>query len=112
MDPSDLYAQTLSALTSARSTMLSASWQASMANQPQAVRVQAAHQLGDLQSAINTLSNKSLSDIANEMQDNAAGLTQSTQALTDALKGVTQVQNIMAAVTGILNVVAKVAPLV
>ncbi|MDR3676715.1 MAG: hypothetical protein P4N24_14580 [Acidobacteriota bacterium] len=108
MDPSDLYAQTLSVLTSARSTMLSPAWQAAMGNQTQAMRVAAAHQLGQLQSAINALGNKSLSDIATAMQASAAGLTQSTQALDDALRDITQVQNIMASVTSILNVVAEI----
>lgn len=112
MNPSDLYAQTLSALTSARSNMLSAAWQTAMASQTQAVRVAAANQLGSLESAINTLSNAALKDIANNMQANAAALTQSTQALNNALQDISRVQSVMAAVTSVINVVAQIVPLV
>lgn len=110
MDASDLYAQTLAALTSARSTMLSSAWQTTISSQPQAVRVAAAHQLGQLQAAINALSNQNLSDIAAAMQADAADLTQSIQALANALKDLTQVQNVMMTVTSIVNVVAKIVP--
>ena len=111
MNPSDLYSNTLSVLTDARSVMLSTAWQASLDSSTQAVRVEAGNQLIQLQGAILTLSNESLSDIASEMKANEASLTQATTTLTNALKDITKVQNVMRAVTSILTVVAKIAPL-
>ena len=83
-----------------------------MASQTQAARVTAANQLGALETAINKLGDASLSAIASDMQANAQGLTQTTQALNDALKDITKVQSIMSAMTGVINVVAKIIPLV
>jgi hypothetical protein len=111
MNPSDLYSNTLSVLTNVRSTMLSPAWQASLDAATPAVRVAAGNQLIQLQGAILTLSNESLSDIATAMKANEQALSQSTNALTSALGDITKVQNVMNAVTSVLSVVAKIVPL-
>jgi hypothetical protein len=111
MNPSDLYSNSLSVLTNARSVMLSPAWQASLDSATSAVRVAAGNQLIQLQGAILTLSNESLSDIATAIKANELALTQSTTALTNALSDITKVQNIMNAVASALAVVAKIAPL-
>jgi hypothetical protein len=111
MNPSDIYSNTLSVLTDARTAMLSSAWQTALDGESQAVRVAAGNELIKLQGAILALSNELLSDIAAQMQANEAGLTQCTTDLTNALKNITNVQNVMTTVTNILTVVAKVVPL-
>jgi transposase-like protein len=71
----------------------------------------AANTLIQLQGAILGLSNAILGDIATQMQANEADLTRCTKGLTDALKDITNVKTVIAAVTSILTVVAKIIPL-
>jgi hypothetical protein len=111
MSPSDIYANALSTLTSARSVMLSPAWQATLDQQTQAVRVSAGAEMLQLQGAILALSNESLSDIATAMSANEAGLTAATAALTQALQDITQVQNVLSKITSALAILAKVLPL-
>lgn len=87
MNPSDLYSNTLSVLTDARTAMLSSAWQTSLDGESQPVRVAAGNELIQLQGAILALSNQLLSDIAAQMQANEAGLVKCTTDLTNALKG-------------------------
>ena len=52
MNPSDLYSNTLSVLTDARTAMLSSAWQTSLDGESQPVRVAAGNELIQLQGAI------------------------------------------------------------
>lgn len=109
MTLSDLYSQTLAVLNNARNVMLSADFQASL-NDPND-RLAASHALGDVQRAILMLANTALADIVDQMQANEAGLTTATQALGDALKHIDNVKNLITNITGVINVVAKIVPL-
>ena len=103
-----LYSDVLDALTRARSTMLSPAWQSSMGNQPQAVRVAAARELSQLQSAINALSNKSLSDVADKLQANEGPLRESVAGLDEAIRTLTNVQRLLSTVTQVIGVAEKI----
>jgi hypothetical protein len=109
--PSDLYAATLSALTQARSIMLSPEWQAALDAANAANRLAASHELIQVQQAILAVSNAVLGEIADKMAANEQGLTQATSALTAALGDITKVQNVLQAITGLVNAVAKILPL-
>ena len=111
MNPSDLYSATLSALTQARSVMLSPDWQAALDSATAADRMAASRELIQVQQAILALSNAALSDIANQMAANEKGLTQATSALTAALGDLTKVQNVLQTITGLVGVVAQILPL-
>lgn len=111
MSLTDLYSACLSALTDARTQMLSPAWQAAVDNEDPGDRLAASNVLLKVEQAILTLSNAALSDIASAMQANEAGLTQATQNLQSALTDITKVANVITTVTGVLNVVAKIIPL-
>lgn len=111
MSLADLYSTTLSALTDARTQMLSPGWQAALDNEDPADRLTASNVLLKVEQAILTLSNAALSDIASAMQANEADLTQATQNLKNALTDITKVANVINTVTSVLNTVAKIIPL-
>jgi len=108
---SDLYADTLSALTATRSKMLSPAWQASLDKVTTADRVAAGNALLQLGSAILSLSTASLADIALQMSANATQLASSTKDLAEALADITKVQNILQKLTSALSIIAKIVPL-
>jgi hypothetical protein len=108
---SDLYSDLLGNLTDSRSIMLSAEWQASLDQSTAATRVAAGRQLIALQGAILALSNASLTDIAEQMQKNEVDLTCCTDGLTQALKDLSKVQSILDSIAKVLEVVAKIVPL-
>jgi hypothetical protein len=112
MQPSDLYSMALSQLTQTRSAMLSAAWQAQLDKQSPAARVSAGNDLIQVQGAILSLSNASLTDIASKMSANEQGLTQATKELGTALQDLTQVASVLTTVANVLAVVAKIVPLV
>ena len=111
MTPSDLYSSLLTALTSARSTMLSPAWQAELDQATVETRVAAGKELISLQGCILALSNASLSDIADEMSENEGDLTECTSNLREALKDLTKVQSILSSVANAMKVVAKIVTL-
>jgi hypothetical protein len=103
-----VYSDTLDALTGARELMLSAQWQSALTD---AEGPAAAQALLDVEHAILALSNASLSDIANDMQQNKADLTNQTNALNAAVTRVNQVQGVIDAVSALVGTVAKIVPL-
>lgn len=109
---SDLYSQTLSALTATRATMLSPDWQATLDGESSALRLQASQELVQVQKAISALSNAALSDIATQMSAQQGDLQADTKALTAALQDIQDVQNVVTTVTNILTTVAKIVPLI
>src|SRR5438270_14075210 len=110
MNPTDLYSTTLSALTDARTVMVSPEWQVELDKQTADQRLAASKALLKVEQAILTLSNMVLGEIATAMQANERDLTQATAALSDALADITKVQSIVQNVMSVLNVVAKILP--
>jgi len=108
---SDLYSSLLAALTAARSNILSPAWQAALDQQSPDVRIAAGKAGMDLQGAILTLSNTSLSDIAAQMQENETDLTSATNGLTQALQDITKVQSILSSITKAITIVGKIVKL-
>jgi len=109
---SDLYSNTLSALNATRAAMLSPAWQTSIDAGTAADRLAASQKLIQVQQAILALSEASLSEIATEMQENAADLSNATDALNAALKDLTKVENVLDTATELLGIVAKIVTLV
>ena len=112
MNPSDLYSLILSTLTNARAQMLTPAYQSSAELADPGVRLKASQTLIDVQQAILSLSNASLSDIASAMQANSTALTTAISDLNTALKQVTQVLSILDDATTLLKIVAKIVPFV
>jgi len=108
---SDQYSNLLAALTQARSTILSPPWQAELDEQSADVRIAAGKAGMDLEGAILTLSNSSLSDIADEMQKNEADITSATSGLCQALKDITKVQTVLSSIQQAVSVIGKVVKL-
>jgi hypothetical protein len=106
---SDLYSQTLAVLNNARNAMLTASFQASLTDPDD--RLAASRALGDIQRAILTLANTALSDIVDEMKDNQVDLANACKGLDDALDKIENVQKFLTSITNVINVVAKIVPL-
>lgn len=111
MTPSDLYSATLTVLTSARAAMLSAEWQAALGSASQDQRIAASRELIQVQQAILALSNASLSDIVEEIQQNQEALSQATGDLTRALNDIKKVQNVIDGVSKVVSLVGKILPL-
>ena len=111
MSLTDLYSTTLSALTDARTQMLSPGWQAALDDEDSEDRLAASKALLKVEQAILILSNAALSDIAAAMQANEPDLTQTTKNLENALTDITKVTNVINTVTSVLNIVAKIVPL-
>jgi len=110
---SDVYSQTLSTLTAARTAMLSTDWQASLATQNDpAVSLEASQQLVEIQKAITELSNSALADIATQMSAQQDTLQSATKDLAAALQNIKNVQNVITTVTSILNTVSQIVPLI
>ena len=112
MTTSDLYTQTLSSLTATRAKMLSPDWQEALDKLTVDQRRQAGQDMMQTQLAISTLTNAALSDIAAQMAAEEDDLSNATDALSQALGDITKVQTVLAAVTDVLNVVAKIVPLI
>ena len=111
MNPSDLYSNTLSSLTTARASMLSPAWQAALDTGTPAQRLAASRELIQVQQAILALSNASLADIANSLQQNETALTAATTALQTALNSINNIANVISSIASALQVVAKIVPL-
>jgi DNA repair ATPase RecN len=112
MNPSDLYSDALSALTAARSNMLTLRWQAAIDQGTQEQRLEASTLLIHVQQAILTLSNASLSDIASSMKENEAALSQATNSLQNALDDITRVATVLNSISTMLQVVSKIVCMV
>jgi hypothetical protein len=91
--------------------MLSPEWQAALDGESSDVRLQASLTLIKVQQAITALSNAVLANIAEQMTAQEGALTSATAGLTKALKKIADVQKVMDAVTGVLNIVSTILPL-
>jgi hypothetical protein len=111
MNPSDIYSNTLTTLTAARTSMLTPGWQAALDQSTADQRLAASRELIQVQQAILALSNQSLSDIASSLQANQQALSTATAALQNSLKDITQVANIISSVSSLVQTVAKIVPL-
>lgn len=110
MNPSELYSLTLSALTAARSTMLSKDWQNALPDDAE-VRFEAAQSLSDVGSAIFGLSTAQLNDIAGEMKENAIALTGAATGLQKSLKNIKAFQTVLDDASALVTVIGKIVPL-
>ena len=105
LDSSQIYANTLKALTSARDTMLTLDWHIGLNSQPPEVQKAAAMTLASLESTIMALSNKRLNEIAGQM-------TASQKALKDAADGIDEAQKKLDNVVAFINAATAIVTLV
>lgn len=112
MNPADLYSATLASLVSARSAMLTPEWQDALENVSKVDRVKASHKLLDTQHAILVLANTQLSTIAQKMADQKDALGATIDNLAKALASLQKVGTVLDAITSILNVLARIIPLI
>jgi hypothetical protein len=105
LDSSQIYANTLKALTSARDTMLTLDWHLELNSEPPEVQQTAAKTLASLESTIMALSNKRLAEIA-------ARMTASQKDLQDAADGIDDAQQKLDNVIGFINAAAAIVTLV
>lgn len=107
----DVYANTLSELSTIRQTMLSPEWQDSLDGASKEDRLDASHKLLKVQQAILKLSDSSLSAIADKLQAQTGALQAATKDVNDTLADITRVQDVLDAVGTMIGVVAKVVSL-
>lgn len=112
MPVADLYAQSFSALNNTLNNMLSEDWTTALNNQSIPTRLQAAKTLAQVQSAVNTLSNAALANIADKMNAQQDALQAATNNLNKAIVNLQNVQDILNAAATLLNVVSQIAPLI
>ena len=107
----DAYSQTLAALTAARAGMSSPEWVAALQGATLRTRLLASEELMQLQQLIVTLSNASLTAIANDMKAQADALSSAAHGVQAALAQLQKFEAVIGAVSQIITVVAKVVPL-
>lgn len=106
--PSEVYATILNSLTAARQLMLTPDWQSSV---PVDLRPAAGKALVDVQQAILSLSNASLSDIANSMQTSADALSQQAAELNAEVAKGNEVQGVIDTAAKIVSTISTIVPL-
>ena len=109
---SDLYSDSLAALTSLRKTMLSAAWQTEIDKATPEERLASSRLLIQVQQAILNLTNQSLSDIAGQMQANGKELAKCTADLTQALQNIQKIQAIIETAGSMITTVGKLVAMV
>lgn len=112
MTASDLYSLSLSTLVATRKKMLSPAWQEALDGQSAELKAAASMDLVQVQMAISALSNAVLTDIANQMNDESQAIQDATGELNRALQNINKVQNVIRAVTTMLDTVSKFITLV
>ncbi len=111
MNPSDLESLTLKQLRATRKAMFSAQWMIALQGADASTRSDAAHQMLAVNHAIVVLENKQLTEIRDQLIANETDLTAGAQSLSKALTRLTQVKNVLTAISGFLGIVGRIVPL-
>ena len=112
MSTTELYSQTLADLNAVRAKLLSPEWQAKLDDGSRQERLDSNHELIKVQSAISSMSNAALSQIAKAMCDQEVAITKATADLKIAFVHLDRVGDVLSAVGTVLTIVAKIVPLV
>lgn len=112
MDAAQLYSSTLEILNATVLKMLSAEWDAKVQAASLKARQKALLELLSVQHARLVLSNAVLQDISQQLKANEQGLLEGQTAMQAALTKLATVESVLKTVSSLINVVARVVPLV
>ena len=112
LQPSQLYANTLGALTKARDSMLTLDWHVELNSATPEQQRAAAMTLLHLENAIMALSNARLAEIAQKMSASQAELKKATKGIEQAEQTLDNIVGFLNAAADLVEVVAKIVPLV
>jgi len=111
MDATQLYSSTLESLNSIILKMLSPEWDAKLQAASTDARQSALAQLLQVQHARLVLGNAVLQEISAELKDNEQALLDGQKALQVALDKLATVESVLITVNSVINVVARMVPL-
>lgn len=111
MDATQLYSSTLEQLNNTITAMTSPQWDVLVQAATPEDRQQALSQMLSVQHARLVLGNAALQDIAEQLKANEQGLVNGQKAVQAALDKLAAVESVLNAVGSLINVVAKIVPL-
>jgi hypothetical protein len=111
LQSSQVYANTLGALTKARDSMLTLDWHVELNTATPEQQRAAARTLISLENAIMTLSNARLSEIAQKMSESQVELSTATEGIQEAEQTLDNIVGFLNAAAKLLAVVGKVVTL-
>ena len=111
MSPSEIRDATVSELRAARRKMLSAEWTLSLEAQDKKTQESAAKEFLRVHHAIQKLENEELAKIRDDLIQNETALAQGRARLAEALKKLNRTKSVLQAVSGLLDIIARVTPL-
>ena len=112
MTPSEISNQTLEQLRETFLTMTSPEWDLALMGKPEDVVNDAAKTLLLVQSARLRLENAELADIKDKLVENEKALDEGRVQLNKSLESLDQIENVLNAITSLVDVVARIVPLV
>lgn len=111
MDATQLYSSTLEQLNQIIVKMTSPEWNANVQGSPPDQRQQALSELLRVQHARLVLGNEVLQDISEDLKGNEKDLLDGQAAVQAALDSLAAVQTVLTAVSSLINVVARIVPI-
>ena len=112
MDSAQIYSSTLEQLNKTVVRLTSPEWDAKVQGAPPEERRQALAELLRVQHARLVLANAALQEIAEGLKANEQNLLDGQKALEGALDKLATVESVVKAVSSLINVVARIVPLV
>lgn len=112
MDAAQIYSSTLEQLNQIVVRLTSPDWDAKVQGAPPEQRQNALSELLRVQHARLVLGNAALQDIAQQLKANEQSLLDGQKALQAELDKLASVESVLQAISSLVNVVAKVLPLV
>ncbi len=112
MDSAQIYSSTLEQLNKTVVRLTSPEWDTKVQGAPPEERRQALAELLRVQHARLVLANAALQDIANDLKSNEQSLLDGQKALQGELDKLATVESVLKAVSSLINVVARIVPLV
>lgn len=111
MSAAQVRKETLKQLRAARVGMMSARWTLALEKQDKKTRAKSAKEFLRVHHAIQKLENEQLAKIRDKLLQNEAALARGADRLSGALQNLKQVKTVLKAVTGFLEIVARILPL-
>jgi len=112
MDSAQIYSSTLEQLNKTVVRLTSPEWDAKVQGAPPEERRQALAELLRVQHARLVLANAALQEIAKELKANEENLLDGQKALQGELDKLATIESVLKAVSSLINVVARIVPLV
>jgi hypothetical protein len=112
MTASEIYSQTLEQLRETFLKMTSPEWDLVLVDKPEDVVNEAAKALLLVQRARLRLENAELADIRDKLVENEKGLEEGRVQLNKSLQRLDQIEGALNAITSLVDVVARIVPLV